>query len=421
MDWQTLGMASGIAMLGASGLRAMGAAYGAGRRAHSTRRRFEHRRKMFAQQLEATLKWARATKPTYKAWSGTRLFRVAGVVEEAEWCKSFYLMPVDGRPLPRFEPGQYLTFRLPIDPQQRPSVRCYSLSERPREEYYRVTIKQIAAPVGKPDLLPGRGSRHFHERVKVGTTLEVQAPQGAFFLDPTNELPVVLVGGGIGITPILSMLNSIVHDRSSREVYVFAGFGNSSEQPFREHLRKLADHDNVRVDVSYSRPMPADRMGRDYEHRGRIDVGRLREVLPANNYCFYVCGPPGMMEGLVPALREWGVPKSHIHFEAFGPASVKSLSDSQGVANVASEPCDVRFSLAEAVCRWDGKYGSLLELAESQGVALDCGCRAGNCGQCLVTIRQGKVVHLKEPGMAMGDDECLTCIGVPQGDVVLEA
>ncbi len=416
-----LGMAFGIVLLGVFGIRVMRAAYGGGRRVRAAQRRIGGRRRVFVEQLEATLKWARATRPIYKAWSGTRPFRVAGIVDEAEGCKSFYLVPVDGRPLPRFEPGQYLTFQLPIDLRQKPLVRCYSLSEHPREDYYRVTIKQVEAPVGKPDIPAGRGSGYFCEQVKLGATLDVQAPQGAFFLDPTNELPVVLVGSGIGITPILSMANSIVHERSPREVFVFAGFGNSREQPFREHLRELASHDKVQVDVSYSRPMPADRLGRDYEHRGRVDVARLREVLPSNNYCFYVCGPPGMMESLVPALREWGVPESHIRFEAFGPASVKGLSRGAGSDKIESEPCAVGFSSTETTCRWSGEYESLLEFAESQGVVLDYGCRAGNCGQCLVSVRHGKVVHVKKPGVPMGENECLTCIGLPQGDVELEA
>lgn len=420
VDWQTLGMASGAILLGAAGLRAAGAAYGSTRRARAARLRFVDRQKTFAQRLEGTMQWATATRPAFKAWSAARPFRVAGVVQESQDCKSYYLTPVDGRPLPRFEPGQYLTFHLPIDPRQQPLVRCYSLSERPREDYYRVTIKQMAAPVGQADILPGQGSGYFHKQIKVGSTLEVQAPQGAFFLDPTNQLPVVLVGGGIGITPVLSMANSIAHERSSREVYLFAGFGNSSEQPFHENFSEFTEQDNIHTDISYSRPMPADQIGRNYDHRGHVDISRLKEVLPSNNYCFYVCGPPGMMENLVPALREWGVPDKHIGYEAFGPASVKGLRDGEQ-HQLGTQPCEVDFSISEKSCHWNGEHQSLLELAESEGVVLDYGCRAGNCGQCLVTVQQGQVAHVKEPGVPLSKDECLTCIGIPQSDVQVQA
>ena len=416
MDWQTLGLVSGVALLGASGLQAVGAAYVGRRRLGASQRRYALRQTEFDQQLKAVLQWARASKPSFKAWTGTRLFCVSAVVDEALDCKSFYLTPADGRPLARFEPGQYLTFSLPIDPRRQPLVRCYSISERPREDYYRVTIKREGLPAGKSGNPPGRGSSYFHSRVHVGSTLEAQAPQGAFFLDPTDEGPVVLVGAGIGATPILSMVNSIVHQRSGRTVYLFGGFGNSREHPFHEQFAALSEIDNLRVDVSYSRPTPTDKLGRDYHHRGRIDVARLRQVLPSNNFRFYVCGPSAMMESLVPALLEWGIPESHIHYEAFGPASVK-VGRSTGLD---TGPCNVKFSCASQQLHWTGEHASLLDFAEDQGISLDYGCRAGNCGQCLATVREGKVAHAKVPGLPVGENECLTCIGVPQGDVVIE-
>jgi len=412
VNWQTVGIVSGAALLGAASLQTIGAAFLARRRLRAARTGVAHRQQAFDQQLQASVQWARAAKPIFKAWSGTRSFRVAAVVNEAIDSQSFYLVPVDGRPLPRFEPGQFLTFSLPVDPRMKPLVRCYSFSDRPREDYYRVTIKRV--------LPAGSGSGYFHDRVEVGTILQAQTPQGAFFLDPTDRLPVVLVGAGIGITPIMSMIHSIIHDHGEQTAYVFGGFGNSREQPFRKQLSELdAAHDNLHVDISYSRPMPADRVERDFHHRGRIDIARLREVLPSNNFQFYVCGPAGMMEDIVPALVEWGVPESHIHFEAFGPASVKGVSAPQTLAD--TEPCNVEFLLAHASLAWNVDCGSLLDLAESGGVSLDYGCRAGNCGQCLVKVRQGQVTHVKPPGLPVAKDECLACVGVPQGDVVLEA
>ncbi len=422
MDWQLLGWVSGATFLGAVGLRVVGAVYAARGRLRALRTGSARRQQAFDKRLRAELQWVRAAKPVFKAWSGARSFRVVAVVDEAQDCKSYYLVPVDGHPLPRFEPGQFLTFKLETDPRQKPLVRCYSLSDRPHEDYYRVTIKRAQPPVGRSDLPPGRGSGFFSERVLVGTTLDVQAPQGAFFLDPTDNSPVVLIGAGIGITPILSMANTIAHERSDRTAYVFAGFGNSSEHPFRQQMQELhAAHENVRFDISYSRPMPADNLGRDYDHRGYVDVARLRQMLPSNNFRFYVCGPAGMMETLVPALRAWGVPESHIHFEAFGPATVQGMKPIRTTTKMDKGPCQVEFMLAGACLAWDGGYESLLEFAESQGVPLDYGCRAGNCGQCLVSVRSGSVGHIKEPGLPLEENQCLTCIGVPHGDVVLEA
>lgn len=420
MDWQTVGTVSGSVLLGISGLQALGGMVGRRRRTRRAENQYTKRHQAFDHQLQAVLQWAQASKPIFKAWTGSRSFRIGAVADEAVDCKSFYLVPTDGRPLPRFEPGQYLTFSLEIDPRQKPLVRCYSLSDKPREDYYRVTIKRARPPQNIIDATPGIGSNFFHDRLEVGSKLQVQAPQGAFFLDPTDQQPLVLIAGGIGITPILSMINSLTESPSTRTVYVFLGFGNSQEHPFREPLQEIAaQHKNIQFDISYSRPMPGDQLERDYQHRGRVDIRRLQEVLPSNNFQYYVCGPAGMMETLVPALFEWGVPEEHIHFEAFGPATVKGLSDSKSEAG--SNPCSVRFAKSNSDLAWQGSEQSLLEFAESQGVSLDFGCRAGSCGQCLLKVQEGKVTHLKEPGLSLADNECLTCIGVPEGDVVLEA
>ncbi len=422
MDWQLLGWVLGVTLLGAAGLQAVGAAFAVRKRRRAAQAGCARRQQAFDRQLRTALQWVRAAKPIFKAWSGSRPFQVAAVVDEAVDCKSYYLVPVDGHPLPRFEPGQFLTFSLLIDPHQKPLVRCYSLSDRPCEDYYRITVKQARPPAGNAELPLGLGSTYFHQHVHAEKTLDVQSPQGAFFLDPTDDAPVVLIGAGIGITPILSMANTIAHERSEQTAYVFAGFGNSREHPFRQQMQELhADSENMQFDISYSRPMPADNIGRDYDHRGYVDVTRLRQVLPSNNFRFYVCGPAGMMETLVPALRAWGVPESHIRFEAFGPATVKGMKQVRTTDDIAKGPCQVEFLLAGASLAWDGGYESLLEFAESQGVPLDYGCRAGNCGQCLVSVRSGNVDHIQAPGMPLEENQCLTCIGVPHGDVVLEA
>jgi ferredoxin-NADP reductase len=407
-------MISGAALVGAAGLRAAWGVHLLRRREEAARRRSGERREKFARQLEAAVQWARASKPSLKAWVGTRPFRVSAVVDEADGCRSFYLSPEDGRPLPRFEPGQYLTFRLPAIDRGGPLVRCYSLSERPREDFYRVTVKRVPAPADRADLPPGRASNYFHREVRPGSLLEVEAPQGAFFLDPTDPAPIVLVGGGIGVTPLVSMASALVYARDPRPVYFFAGFRNSREHPFRARLAELgADAAPLRLDVSYSRPLPTDRAGVDYHHHGHVDAVRLSRVLPSSNFRFYVCGPAAMMQSLVPALLEWGVPEKHIQYEAFGPASV-------GGVGGAAAPCQVEFARSGTSLRWTGE-GSLLELAEQGGVRLDSGCRAGSCGQCRVMLSAGSVVHAKKPGVELVDGECLACIARPQGDLVVDA
>lgn len=412
----TAGMVSGAALLSAAGLRAALAVRSLLRRGHGSAETTERRRASFANRLDAALHWAQASQPELKAWTGTRPFRVSAIVDEAEGIRSFYLVPEDGRPLPRFEPGQYLTFHLQPSDRARPLVRCYSLSERPREDFYRVTIKCVQPTVKRTPAKPS-ASRHFHHDVRPGSLLEVEAPQGSFFLDPTDDSPVVLVGGGIGVTPIVSMLAALAHRRDARPVFAFTGFRNSSEHPFRVRLDELATTaSNVRLDVCYSQPLAEDRLGIEFNHQGHVDVGRLRSVLPSSNYRYYICGPAAMMESLAPALLKWGVPAEHINYEAFGPASVQGFGAAQ-----ASAPCDVQFACSGQSLRWTGEHSSLLELAEQQGVRLDSGCRAGSCGQCRLRVAAGRVIHAKPAGIQLTDGECLACIARPDGDLIVDA
>lgn len=416
LDASTLGLYAGAALAGAAGLRSVGGLAKIITRERGAAVSTQLHRDTFTDQLEAALTWARASHSALKAWVGTRPFRVSAVVEETAADRSYYLIPEDGRPLPAFAPGQYLTFHLPTTAGQAPVVRCYSLSERPRDDYYRVTVRRVAAPVDRPDLPPGRASGFFHHEVHAGSRLQVEAPQGAFFLDPTDDAPVVLIGAGIGVTPVFSMAAHLAHTRDRRPAYFFAAFRNGREHPFRTRLRELPWRaPNLNLHVSYSRPLAADRRGRDFDSLGRIDLPRLQQVLPSNNFRFYLCGPGPLMESLVPALLAWGVPAEHIHYEAFGPASVRGLSGE------GAEPCDVQFARSDRTVRWDGAAGSLLEMATQAGVRLESGCRAGSCGQCRLGVLAGRVQHAKQPGVELLENECLACIAQPRGDVTLDA
>jgi ferredoxin-NADP reductase len=215
------------------------------------------------------------------------------------------------------------------------------------------------------------------------------------------------------------MLEGIVHSGREREVHLVLGFRNGQEHPFRETIAGIAaEHPRIRLHVSYSAPAEGDVLYKDYNHCGRVSIARVRQVLPSNNFKFYVCGPGALMETLVPALREWGVPESHVHFEAFGPASVRSAARK---AKFANERFDVRFAKTGRTVTWDGSFASLLEFGEAAGVKMPAGCRAGGCGECMLSVREGSVATLKATGVTVPDGHCLTCISVPASELVLDA
>jgi uncharacterized protein len=414
---QTIGFAIGWLMLGWVGVQAVLVAAKTSIRGNRRNRRYAADRAEFCRRLAAAAQAGRASK-AISDWSGWRKFRVAAIVDEAQDVKSFYFTPEDGQPLALFAPGQYLTFRLPIAGDSAPLVRCYSLSDRPREDYFRVTVKRVPAPAAQPGALPGRGSNYFHDHVHVGDVLDVRAPAGTFLIDPASTEPIVLLGAGIGVTPLLSMLEAIVRTGQKREVHVLFGFRNGGEHPFKDRLAAIcADNPQIRLHLSYSSPTHTDVEYRDYNHRGRIELQRVREVLPSNNFRFYLCGPGALMESLVPALWDWGVPESHVHFEAFGPASVRSATHGQR----QTQPCEVHFERSGRTATWDGSLASLLEFGEAAGVKLPSGCRAGSCGECMLAIRGGSIATVKQPGIPVPAGQCLTCISVPTGELVLDA
>jgi ferredoxin-NADP reductase len=358
------------------------------------------------------------------AWSGFRKFRVDGKVLEAESCCSFYLAPHDGRPLPAYLPGQYLTFRLQIPGQTREVTRCYSLSDSPdHTDYYRVTIKRIPPPPGAPDAPPGLVSSHFHDRLQVGDILDVKAPSGHFHLDVNSRTPVVLVGGGIGVTPALSMLNYLVSSPGKREVWFFYGVRNGREHMLKDYLREISEQNpHVHIVACYSDPLPTEQKEEDYHFGERVSVDLFKRVLEVNNFEFYICGPPPMMESLTKGLSEWGVPEEQIHFEAFGPASVRKVAKAEAIADENAPAVEVNFVRSNKTVVWSGGAGSLLELAEAHGIRIDSGCRAGSCGTCVTAIRDGKVDYISgKPDFDIEKGSCLACVAVPNGALSLDA
>jgi uncharacterized protein len=356
------------------------------------------------------------------SWKGIRKFVLKGKVLEADSQCSMYLVPHDGKPLPPFEPGQYLTFSFSVPGKKKPITRCYSLSDSYNPNYYRVTVKRIPPPRDM-DVPPGLGSNHFHHNTKVGDIIDCKAPSGHFWMEKNADFPVVLIGGGIGLTPVLSMLNTIVEMGSKRETWFFYGLRAGEEHCQKEYLKRIdEENDNVHMHICYSRPGPNDEKGRDYTDEERVSVDLFKRLLPSSNYDYYMCGPGPMMNSIVTDLEDWGVPKKQIHFEAFGPASVKkpaAATDSGKSEKSAS--FDIKFARSDKTIPWDPDAASLLEFAEEHDIDLESGCRAGNCGTCKQAVKSGDVEYLQEPGSPVDDGYCLMCVSVPKTNMVIDA
>ena len=350
-------------------------------------------------------------------WEGFRTFIVDRKVPESETITSFYLKPKDSEPLPTYLPGQFLTFRLQVLGHPKPVLRTYSLSDSPNHpNYYRVSVKRLAS---------GLSSNYFHDHVLPGTELCVKSPRGKFRLDPTDDAPVVLLSGGVGLTPMISMLNAVVEVGSQRPVWFVHGSRNGREHAMGPHVRRLAaENDNVNVHIRYSQPLPAEVEGRDYDSRGHVDLKLVKGVLPPAAYDFYLCGPTAFMKSLYKGLLEWGVPQSRVYYEFFGPVSqlVEGVkpADRQAAASKDTGEFEVRFAKSGLTAKWDPSIESILVLAEAQGLRPDFSCRTGICHTCMTKLIEGRVEYVTEP-LDLPDPGCvLICCSQPKTDVVIE-
>lgn len=378
-------------------------------------------------------------------WQGARTFVVEKKEAESKTVTSFILRPEDGGPLAAYKPGQFLGFRLDIPGQPKPVARTYTISDSPGDgASYRLSIKREPAPKDQPDLPPGLSSNYFHDHVEVGTILEVLAPGGDFFLHEDEdgdgaggELgPVVLLSGGVGLTPMISMLNHIVDQDSGRPVWFIHGVQNGDEHAFGAHVRGLAAaHGNVDAHIVYTEPGPGDVQGRDYDAEGFITIPMLESLglgqVEKKDADFYLCGPPPFMKALFNALLGWGVDEARIYYEFFGPASVLKEGGEEAPKPAPESPPDspaspangmtVTFQSSGVTVPWDPSKDNILELAEANGVIADFSCRSGVCHTCMCELIEGEVEYVNDDAMLPDDEsEVLICSTVPKTDIIID-
>lgn len=346
------------------------------------------------------------------AWEGLRALRLAERRREAEGIASVWLEDPQGEALPGFAPGQYLTLEVPV-PGGPPLVRCYSLSAPLAASggRYRLTIKAI-----------GAASRWLVETASPGALLPTRAPAGRFVIEP-GPGPVVLIAGGIGVTPLACMAAGL--KGQPRPTWLILGARSRRELALEDELRALAARSGLRLVVALSRPGP----GEACDHVGRVDAQLLTRLLPPSDapYGFYLCGPPAMTADLTRGLVELGVPASALHEELFGPATVRRLRATARLTPALlpaepARPAQVVFARSGKRATWTPEAGTLLELAERARAPIPSACLAGRCGTCLTRVASGTVRHLVTPGFGgLREGACLPCVAVPDGDVTLEA
>jgi nitric oxide dioxygenase len=259
-------------------------------------------------------------------WDGFRSFYVDRKVKESDVITSFYLKPADNKEIADFQPGQYISIKLEIDGEEYTHIRQYSLSDSPGKDYFRISVKREAG-TPNPD---GVVSNYLHDTVTEGEILLVSAPAGDFVLDTQKDTPIVLLSGGVGLTPMLSMLKTVVEVQPERNVTFIHAAANGDVHALRAEVESL----NVNTFFFYDSPTEEDRINNRFNVEGYVTQEWLERNLPTLEADFYFCGPLPFMKTINRSLKDLGVEEERIHFEFFGPKD--SLEES-----VTKEPVSV--------------------------------------------------------------------------------
>ena len=339
-------------------------------------------------------------------WSGKRRFKCTARHPENPDVTSFVLEPCDRAPIGPIRAGQYVTVSIP-DGSGAPPQRSYSVSRRPDDRSLRISVRRLGA---------GGVSDRLHDTIEPGAEVLVGVPAGRFLLSSPPGRPVVLVGAGVGITPLLPMLDELAREDGSRAVWFIHAARDGAHHLFEHEAREIAGRSKnggIRLLSCYSRPRAGDRP----DFVGRLDVDALARLVPVAEADFYICGPDAFMTSLRDGLVARGAAADSVRFEAFeaSPGGAFDLAGRDTVGNST-----VTFAKSGRSAVWSPGSGSLLDLALANQVEVAYSCRQGDCQSCVQTILGGLVDYPGDEVPLLLWDQILLCQAVPRGDLVLD-
>lgn len=353
------------------------------------------------------------------AWRGFRQLLTVASFEESADVRSFEFAAEHGSPLPPALPGQHIVVRVQPNPDAPIVARNYSLCSPPGSRNYRIAVKNER----------GLASGFLHRSVRVGSRVEVSAPRGSFTL-ADSATPIVLISAGIGVTPMLAMLHgaAAMNARRPRQLWWLHAARDRTHHSFAEEAAKLlVALPGSRRCVVYSRPAPGDIRGQDFDRSGHLTLRLLEDIAVPQGADFYLCGPPRFLEDFQNGLVAWGIPRSRIHVEVFGPGSALTPGIARVTAVLPHRPGGpagsgpmVTFLRSGIAVPWDTRFGSLLELAEACAVPVRWSCRSGVCHNCESGLIEGEVAYTPEPLDAPAEGNALICCATPVTAVELD-
>lgn len=400
-----------------------------------------------AEDLKAEdLKATAHPRPLGHGWSSDTpkeiTVRCVQIIQETHDVKTFRFF-AEPELLFNFKPGQFVTLKLPItDSNNKPIRRSYSISSSPsRPHTLDITVKRVGP--ASDDLPPGKVSNWLHDQLKVGATLTLQGPYGAFNCIDHPADKLLLISAGSGITPMMSIAQWLSDRAATTDITFIHAARTPAGFIFRQRLELLAaQHPNFKLALTLTKDTPALPWA---GFRGRLSPALLQAICPDfSSRTAFICGPAGFMESTKALLKAEGFPMENYHEESFGgsPAPVSTpKAERTGETPIGKETLPrpisptsphptphapaapaVEFSASGKTIPCDDTE-TLLDAAEQAGVSLPSGCRMGSCGACKHPIADGEVCYDVEPrALSEGDrttGHVLTCIARPVGKVVL--
>ncbi len=349
-------------------------------------------------------------------WEGYRPFRIVALRKEADDVTAVHVEPADGGRLPDYLPGQHVTIRFFVGTGRQEVVRSYSLTGPAAvadRRGYAIAVRHARTRLASGEVVSGVASSFINTQLAVGDTIELRAPTGTFVMPTRSARPLVLLAGGIGITPFINLLESLVDQQEPPRTLLLYANQNGTTHAFRDRLRELEGLIPALTVINfYDAPADGDILGRDFQVQGRVSAAAVPDALLASRPLVYMCGPDAMMTAFAAGLAARGVPRFDIQKEIFRSPAAPRME--------AGQAFQVRFRKSDATHAWRSEHGPLLGFAEALDIGLPSGCRVGQCESCAIRIVSGTVHHLH--GEASDDPSiCLACQAVPASDLVIDA
>lgn len=251
-------------------------------------------------------------------WNGWKNFKIIDRQQESDEITSFYLAPVDGGKLPEYQAGQYISLRVNVPELGLKQPRQYSLSDRYNPDYFRISVKNEAAHDGLPE---GYVSPTLHRDYQIGDIVEVTHPTGDFVLQ-NSQKETVLISAGVGVTPMIAMLNTLIASHNNKQISFLHACRNIGALAMHQHIQQLqAEHANL---YSYLACEQASEQVK-VDHVGRLDLTLIDQKYLPKQADYYICGPKGFMQQQYQALRNLGIAKQQIYMELFNTGGISDI------------------------------------------------------------------------------------------------